>query len=501
MSMGVHLAPMLYGIVGQHIREIDMELKAHFSNIHKVIIDHLEQAESEVVAAIAWFTDKDIFEVLCKKARAGVKVSVALIGDEINQGPGKLNFEKLRSLGGKVIMLPPGSRDEPIMHHKFCVIDGSTVITGSYNWSHKARTNDENITVVTDSSKFAGDYLDVFNSLLVRAGHGVPVVADADAARRRLEMIRNLVLLGEQEDVAIHVRKLRPVAEALQISRITAALDQGEYRKALQEIEAHLRKATALVAASSADIPRLRFLLETLEMRLESLSDEIADLERGLITFNRRHDDALGDLIQRVLKGRAELASLIAAARKTEKERDKAEAEADEAEEIYEDYARQHEELQRAEPLPQLDEDAERELKSLYRKTCNLCHPDKVPEERKEAAHHVFVELQEAYKSNDLARVREIHAVLIAGGLPVTRSSTLSEAEALKAAIAEMEYAIAKQVAELKALQESDGAWLMADAGSSEADWQRYFEWQKGVLEMELARLVSAIVAEVAEDS
>ena len=147
-----------------------MELKAHFSNIHKVIIDHLERAEVEVLAAIAQFTDKDIFEVLCKKARAGVKVSVALIGDEINQGLGKLNFEKLRSLGGKVIMLPPASRDEPIMHHKFCIIDGSTVITGSYNWSLKARTNDENITVVTDSAKFAGDYLDIFNSLLVRAG-------------------------------------------------------------------------------------------------------------------------------------------------------------------------------------------------------------------------------------------------------------------------------------------------------------------------------------------
>ena len=47
-----------------------MELKAHFSNIHKVIICHLTQAQSEIVAAIAWFTDRDIFDVLCKKARS-----------------------------------------------------------------------------------------------------------------------------------------------------------------------------------------------------------------------------------------------------------------------------------------------------------------------------------------------------------------------------------------------------------------------------------------------
>ncbi len=297
-----------------------MELKAHFSHIHKVIIGHLDQAKSEIVAAIAWFTDRDIFDVLCKKARSGIKVSVALIGDEINQGPGGLNFQKLGNFGGQVVFLPPGSRDEPTMHHKFCVIDRSTVITGSYNWSHKARSNDENITVVTDSTDFAGKYLDTFDTLLVRTGRGTPVVADTDAARRRLEMIRNLVLLGEQDDVTTHVRKLRPVAEALQVSQIIAALDKGEYRAALEEIDAYLCRATALVTAGYADISRLRFQLEVLELRLESLTDEKAELERRLITFNRRHDDALGDVIQRILKARAELARLLAAKRKSGKE-------------------------------------------------------------------------------------------------------------------------------------------------------------------------------------
>lgn len=476
-----------------------MELKAHFSNIHKVIIHHLEPAQSEIVAAIAWFTDRDIFEVLCKKARSGIKVSVALIGDEINQGPGGLNFQRLSNFGGKVIFLPPGSRDAPTMHHKFCVIDRSTVITGSYNWSHKARSNDENITVVTDSTDFAGKYLDTFDSLLVRSGHGATVVADSDAARRRLEMIRNLVLLGEQDDVATHLRKLRPVAEELHLVRIITDLDNGEYRAAIEHIDAYLRKATDLVVAGFADIPRLRFLLESLELRLESLTDEKADIERGLITFNRRHDDALGNLIQRILKARAELARLHTAERKKGKERAEAETAASEAEEAYEDYSRQHEELQRAEPLPKLDEEAERELKSLYRKACSLCHPDKVPEESKETAHRVFVELQEAYKSNDLSRMRQIYEALKAGGLPETRSTTLSEAEALKAAIAELEYAITKLMAELKALQENDGVRLMEEAGATEADWQYFLEQQHKILEMELARIVLDIMAEQTE--
>ncbi len=476
-----------------------MELKAHFSNIHKVIIGHLEQAQSEIVAAIAWFTDRDIFEVLCKKAQAGVKVSVALIGDEINQAPGGLNFHRLTNLGGQVIFLPPGSRNERTMHHKFCVIDRATVISGSYNWSHKARSNDENITVVTESTDFASKYLDTFDSLLDRTGHAAPVVADADAARRRLEMIRNLVMLGEQDDVAAHLRKLRPVAEALQLDSIITALDNGEYKAALEHIDAYLRKATALVVAGFADIPLLRFQLEILELRLESLSDEKGDLDRRLITFNRRHDDALGDLIHRILKARAELARFHAARKKKVNQNTEAEADAREAEEAYRDYSKQHEDLQRQDPLPKLDEDAEREIKSLYRRACGLCHPDKVPEEKKEAAHRVFVELQDAYKRNDLPRVREIYAALRAGGIPETRSTALSEVEALKAAIAELEYAIAKLVAELKALQASDGTKLMDTAGATEANWQGFFEQQRETLEVELGKIVSDLVALAAQ--
>lgn len=476
-----------------------MELQAHFSNIHKVIIKHLEQAQSEIVTAVAWFTDRDIFEVLCRKAQTGIKVSLALIGDEINQGPGKLNFHRLSDLGGKVTFLPPGSRDEPLMHHKFCVIDRSAVITGSYNWSQKARSNDENITVVTDTADFAGKYLDTFENLLIRTSQDAPVVVDADAARRRLEMIRNLVLLGEQDDIGTHLRKLRPVAEALQLLRIITALDSGEYKAALEEIDAYLRKATALVAAGYADIPGLRFQLQVLELRLESLSDEKAELERRLITFNRRYDDALGDLIQRILKARAELALLLAARRKDKKKREEAEATAREAEQAYEEYSRQHKALREAEPVPVLDEKAERELKTLYRKACSLCHPDKVPEEKKETAHRVFVKLQEAYKSNDLASIREIYEVLQSGGLPGSRSTTLSEVEALKAAIAELEYAIARLVTELKALEESDGVRLMDAAGATEGDQCSFFEQQRETLEIELARVVSAILDEQTE--
>jgi hypothetical protein len=474
-----------------------MELKAHFSGISKVIIYHLSGAQSEIVAAVAWFTDRDIFEVLCTKARLGVKVQVVLIGDEINQGAGRLNFARLQHLGGQVVFLAPDSATQPIMHHKFCVIDRNTVITGSYNWSQKARSNDENITVVTDADAFAQEYFDAFESLLVRAGCAIPqpAVIDTEAARRRLDLIRNLVLLGEQEEIGPHVRKLRPVAESLGFAQIVVALDSGEFTNALELINDHLNRATSLVLADDVDIAQLRFELSVLELRLESLSNEKADLDRCLINFNRRHNEALGDLIQRVLRARADLARLVASEQTKPKVRKEAEAEARQAEEDYAEYSRQHDEMRDEAPLPTLNEDDERELKTVYRKACGLCHPDKFPEEQRGIATEVFINLQAAYESNDLSKVREIYTVLAANGLPATRSTTLREVDKLKAAIAELEHAITRMAAELAALHLSDAYHLRAAAGDNEIGWHEFFERQRALLETEMATVESQIVA------
>lgn len=76
----------------------------------------------------------------------------------------------------------------------------------------------------------------------------------------------------------------------------------------------------------------------------------------------------------------------------------------------------------------------------------------------------------------------------------------VSAISALRAAIAELEYAIAKLVAELKALQESDGVSQMEAAVSTEAEWQRFFEQQEHALGMELVRLVSELLTAHAEE-
>ena len=210
-----------------------MEVKAYFSDIHTVIIKQLEGAGSDIHVAVAWFTDRDIFDVLCKKAQSGINISLVLVGDDINCGAGRLNFIRLENLGGKVTFLPTGSQDTPLMHHKFCVIDAKTVITGSYNWSKKARSNDENITIMTDSQELASKYLHVFDELCIRVGQGGQKAASlmsVDAVKRRLEMTLNLILLGDYEDIDAQIIKLKPVADEYKLSSMIELLNKGQYQ-------------------------------------------------------------------------------------------------------------------------------------------------------------------------------------------------------------------------------------------------------------------------------
>jgi phosphatidylserine/phosphatidylglycerophosphate/cardiolipin synthase-like enzyme len=48
------------------------------------------------------------------------------------------------------------------MHHKVIIIDGQTVLTGSYNFSASAETRNDENTLVIHNSRIADQYLDEF---------------------------------------------------------------------------------------------------------------------------------------------------------------------------------------------------------------------------------------------------------------------------------------------------------------------------------------------------
>ncbi|WJM52582.1 phospholipase D-like domain-containing protein [Pseudomonas asiatica] len=135
--------------------------EAYFENIQERIKEELRKARETVRICVAWLSS-DAFESILKEAVSkGVQVDIVFNDDVIN----KKNLS--RSLGG-VNFYPIKTKRHPnLMHNKFCIIDESTVITGSYNWSKRAGQHFENIIIVRNDyalvEKFMHEFYDLVN--------------------------------------------------------------------------------------------------------------------------------------------------------------------------------------------------------------------------------------------------------------------------------------------------------------------------------------------------
>lgn len=130
--------------------------EVHFKNIQKKIVEHLEQSRESILVAVAWVTDMFIINKLLECQNRGVKVSIIFYSDSINN---KDLFKKLHDNGSEIMYT------NKLMHNKFCVIDKTTIINGSYNWTNNASNNHENIQITFYDKNLSNNYIVEFDKL------------------------------------------------------------------------------------------------------------------------------------------------------------------------------------------------------------------------------------------------------------------------------------------------------------------------------------------------
>lgn len=143
-----------------------MPTKVFFNEeCRQAIIYELSKAQLEITVAVAWFNDKELFNILLNKAESGIQVNLLVSNDPNNfSSPESLNFEELISKNGKVNRL---ITESVLMHNKFCVIDSKTVLTGSYNWTFGAYyKNLENIVIIEDDFELCEQFKNEYNRIL-----------------------------------------------------------------------------------------------------------------------------------------------------------------------------------------------------------------------------------------------------------------------------------------------------------------------------------------------
>jgi len=116
----------------------------------KVFESNINSANYSVYCA---FYDLDLKNIITSLSRKSKTADVKLVMDSSNYE------EQIKGGGVKL------DNNEQLMHNKFCVIDGSVVITGSFNPTDNDNNYNNNNILVVYSSKLAENYENEFNEL------------------------------------------------------------------------------------------------------------------------------------------------------------------------------------------------------------------------------------------------------------------------------------------------------------------------------------------------
>lgn len=448
-----------------------MQTEAVFENIAERIQQEINKAQKSVFIAVAWFTNKNLFNELVNKARNGCTVSLIISNDNINLNS-SIDFEQLVTGKSKVYKI--GNGDTELMHNKFCVIDYSTIITGSYNWSYKAESNFENVIITNNDTTLAEQFISEFENIRKQYypdARKEESVFPLNKIIKRLEILKNYILLEDIEELDKETYKLREYEFNSDLLEIIDDVTKEEFASAIAKIQNFISKNQQLSIWTDPEIAALKLEIKNLENQLNGFDNEKIELEKLLSEFQHRHTMELGEIILDILK-----------LRKLKFKENKAKFE--EAENDERQY-REQVNTEKEKEIFELTDEQKTQLKKKFRKATVLCHPDKVSDEFKEAAQRIFIELKQAYDANDLKKVSDILEELEKGNYFKAKSETVLEKDLLKSAIAKLKRQIKILETEIITIKESDTFKTII----SIEDWDEYFNRTKEKLQRELEEL------------
>jgi phosphatidylserine/phosphatidylglycerophosphate/cardiolipin synthase-like enzyme len=142
------------------------------------VVRELRLARREVLVLAYSFTSRPIAQALLDAKRRGARVEVLL--DRSNEHETYSELGELVKQG----LTPHVDAQHAIAHNKVIVIDGRTVITGSFNFTHQAEAdNAENLLIIKGHPELAAAYRADFAAH--KAHSQAPGAAKVSTARRR----------------------------------------------------------------------------------------------------------------------------------------------------------------------------------------------------------------------------------------------------------------------------------------------------------------------------
>jgi phosphatidylserine/phosphatidylglycerophosphate/cardiolipin synthase-like enzyme len=134
----------------------NLVVSAHFSpkgGCTEAIVHHIRQAKHEVLLQAYSFTSKPIAEALVDAKSRGLHVDILL--DRANE---QESYSELKELLGDGLA-PMIDAEHAIAHNKILILDGKTILTGSFNFTNQAEhENAENLVIIQGHPELARSY-------------------------------------------------------------------------------------------------------------------------------------------------------------------------------------------------------------------------------------------------------------------------------------------------------------------------------------------------------
>jgi mitochondrial cardiolipin hydrolase len=125
----------------------------------KSIVQQLNTASRDVKICVFTISDDLIVEEIVRVSKNGLTVQIITDNDKLQDEGSDVNYLARQGIPVKVDETPNH------MHHKFMVVDGKLVLTGSYNWTRSAALYNHENLMLTTSAGVVKSYLKEFDHL------------------------------------------------------------------------------------------------------------------------------------------------------------------------------------------------------------------------------------------------------------------------------------------------------------------------------------------------
>jgi phosphatidylserine/phosphatidylglycerophosphate/cardiolipin synthase-like enzyme len=133
-----------------------------YDKVDDAIHAQLKQTSNSIHCSLYGITNLRLANDLIDAKQRGADVGVGL---DKKQAAGQHDIHAKLQEAGILVEIKPVAALE---HNKFCVIDGTIVIMGSWNWSNNAQTQDNSDVIITDCPKVAQAFEAAYQRIIER---------------------------------------------------------------------------------------------------------------------------------------------------------------------------------------------------------------------------------------------------------------------------------------------------------------------------------------------